>query len=263
MHLILASAFSLLTISASSFATSFFIRPFSEFTQSAPIVVRGILSNPRVESSITSDGSRTIYTYANLDVKESIKGNVPTGNVLIRKIGGTKDNVTLEIPGSPEFLDGEETVLFLSPQQEDRSYEVTGLELGKFGLKDEKGERILTGGLFAYSKNMENDADGHANRAADLSENQRSWTLSELKTLVQRQGSGPITNKNGAPNQTSHSVSPTSSPTLSPSVISNQLNPVTTKNSIAPDPEKPATSLLYWGIALIAAIGLIIYFRGR
>ena len=107
-----------------------------------------MISNIHVENGLTNEGGKTIYTFANLDVKEVLKGTLNFNRILIRKIGGSKDGMTLEIPSSPEFTEGEETVLFLGPEKEDHSFEVTGLELGKYGLQDQNGQVVLTGGIF-------------------------------------------------------------------------------------------------------------------
>lgn len=170
-------------------ATSFYIRPFSEFTQTTPNIVHGKLSNIHTENSITSDGARTIYTYAHLEVKEVLKGDLhQKQSITVRKIGGTKDGVTLEIPSSPEFKSDDDTVVFLSPEKEDQSYEVLGLELGKFGLEEKNGNSFLTGGIFNYSKSgPEGSESDHSVRAKELAENQHPWSLNQLRALIRTQ----------------------------------------------------------------------------
>ncbi len=178
-------------------ATSFYIRPFSEFTQTSPVIVHGKLTNVRTDNSIAADGRRTIYTYANLEVREVLKGDLhQKSTITIRKAGGTKDGMTLEIPSSPEFKENDDTVLFLSAEKEDNSYEVLGLELGKFGLEEKNGEMILTGGIFNYSKpTPHSDHDEHV-RAKDLAENQKPWSLTQLRTLIHKQSGTPLSTTN-------------------------------------------------------------------
>jgi hypothetical protein len=184
-------------------ATSFYIRPFSEFTQTSPNIVRGTMSNIHAANSITADGMKAIYTYASFDVKEVLKGDIDKHTITVRKVGGTVDGYTVDIPSSPEFKEGEDTVLFLSPQREDQSYEVSGLELGKFELEEKDGNTVLKGGIFNYSK-PDADGDGHSKYAKNLEENQKTWTLKSLRELIQSQ-------KTAAP-------FPTASKTLPPSV---------------------------------------------
>ena len=266
MHLILGFAMTVLLGQSSAKATSFFIRPFSQFTQTAPNVVRGTISNIHVENGITDEGAKTIFTYANLDVKEVLKGTITTAQISIRKIGGSKDGVTLEIPSSPDFIEGEDTVLFLSSQQNDKSYEVTGLELGKFGIKEVNGEQVLTGGLFSYSKTPSGGEDQHNLSAGDLSENRRPWSLGQVREMIQKQGSNPPA-ASPSPNLTRSE--PKTMPTQNgqqPIEIYNKNNdsPQNYKNFSTTEPEKTGTSVpYYWGVASILAIALFLYFRGR
>ena len=133
-------------------ATSFFIRPLPEFARDARYIVRGTLHS--VDSEYGSDpaGAKILYTYAKLEVREVLKGTLSEREILVRKVGGTKDGVTLSIESSPQFNENEDTVLFLGEQKDDRSYEIEGLELGKFGLEERNGELFLKGGILAYSK---------------------------------------------------------------------------------------------------------------
>ncbi|MBU6153878.1 MAG: hypothetical protein KGP28_06210 [Bdellovibrionales bacterium] len=164
-------------------ATSFFIRPFPEFIREAENIVRGRIHQPHSEFGISLGGERNVHTYAELEVLEVLKGAISKTSLQIRKLGGTKDGITLQIPGSPEFRDGEESVLFLGPENEDHSYEVTGLELGKFGLVEKNGDLELTGGLFSFSTGPESqEAIGPG-----VVENRRVWTLKQLKELVETQ----------------------------------------------------------------------------
>lgn len=181
MHSLLAL---LLTVQC-AFATSFYIRPFSEFTKTTPNIIRGKLNNIRVENGRLPDGGATIFTFASLDIKEVIKGNITGTQIQIRKLGGSKDGITLEIPSSVEFTEKEEGVYFLSDELEDHSYEVSSLELGKFTLVQKNGNEVLEGGIFAYSKPKPgHEHDVHAD---DISENLKPWSVEDLKELVKNQ----------------------------------------------------------------------------
>jgi hypothetical protein len=114
---------------------------------------------------------------------EVLKGTITKPSLPIRKLGGTKDGITLHIPGSPEFQDGEDSVFFLGSENEDHSYELKGLELGKFGLQEKNGELELTGGLLGYSTGPEaTEAMGPG-----VVENRRTWTLKQLKEVIETQ----------------------------------------------------------------------------
>ena len=157
---------------ASAFASSFNVKPLPELTEEARFIVHGTLHNIRTESGIESSGAKIIYTYATLDLTEKFKGSGLPQTILIRKIGGTQDGLTIDIPGSPEFKNGEECVLFLSEEKEDQSYEILGLEMGKYGLEEKNGQTILTGGIFNYSSH---------DRPTPY------WTLSKFKVMLAKQ----------------------------------------------------------------------------
>jgi len=239
-------------------ATSFNIPPFSDFTSSTPNIVRGTLSNVRAENALTDDGGRTVYTFANLAVKEVLKGNIHDSNITLRELGGSTNEMTIEIPSSPEFHENEDAVLFLGSEQEDHSYEVTGLELGKYQLKDVGGDKILTGGIFNYSRTQTGVTPDPR-----LKENQTPWSLNRLRNLIRSQeaqppkaavspASSPSTLASPAP-----SVAPETSaaPNLSPDSVSNSAS------------DTDSSSSMPWGSIVLAAIvvGVLLrlYFKSR
>ncbi len=248
-----------------AYATSFYIRPFSEFTKTTPVIARGVLHNIHAENAMTPEG-RTIYTFATLEVKEVLKGPIHEGNLLVRKTGGTKDGTTLDIPGSPEFVEGDDTVLYLSEQREDQAYEVSGLELGKFGLKEENHQEILTGGLFNYSTSentQTNDPNDHNEQASDISENQRPWSLTQVKELIRKQGDAPI---NPAPphspqNVTTHQETGTATTTQT-DTSTPQSDEASHKNPSQNSALENQNFLLYWVLGG-AALGLIFFYLRR
>jgi hypothetical protein len=256
MSTLLLAVFSFLTLPSQ--ATSFYIRPFSEFTQSAANIVHARLSNIHTENALTADGGKTIYTYANAEVIEVIKGAISAPNILIRKVGGTKDGVTLEIPSNVEFSENEEGVFFLSPQREDHAYEMNGMELGKFGLKDENGEKILTGGIFNYARGRPSD---EAKLAPNQNENLRPWSIKQLKELVKKQESEPppvtITQANGP---AANHVSSTSQSLPSDTVGA----PVSQANDIKPEIDSTSPFPIKWLIlAAVILLALAFFYRKK
>jgi hypothetical protein len=163
-------------------ATSFYIPPFSDFTSEANLIVRGTFSNINVQNAVSDNGTKIIYTYATLDVKELLKGNNAQSSLLIRKLGGSKDGYNLVIPGSPDFKEGEDEVLFLSAEKEDHSYEVLSLELGQYHVQDKNGQPTLAGGIFNYPQK------GEHNGANAQAENAHAWTLQDLRALIEKEG---------------------------------------------------------------------------
>jgi hypothetical protein len=217
MHSLLA----LLFLIPQAHATSFFIRPFSEFTKTTNVIVRGVTTGIHAENVANSNGEKMIYTFANLAIKDVIKGSITGSSIRIRRPGGTLDEMTLEIPSSVEFKEGEEGVFFLSDEQDDHSYEVTGMELGKFNIVNQGGTEILKGGIFAYSKPEKHDSHGgHTFQSGDISENLKPWSITQLKELVQSQGSAPSASATTSESKTNlipapSSVTPESEPNQS------------------------------------------------
>ncbi len=242
-------------LAGDSLATSFYIRPFEEFTRDSHNIVRGRLHQPHSEFGITSSGERNVHTYAEIEVLEVLKGRITGSSIQVRKLGGTKDGTTLHIPGSPEFQDGEVSVFFLGPENEDHSYEVTGLELGKFGLSDKSGETELTGGLFTFS----NGPEAREAIGPGVAENKRVWTLKQLKELIaiQKEASPPPANASPGPKdqrppvRAESSAKPDESPApgASPSLHDQVRNDSPAGSS---DPAKIAGILFLFGGALLA-----------
>jgi hypothetical protein len=250
LHFILVA---FISFTSSSQATSFYIRPFSEFTESAPNIVRGFIRDQRAENAITSDGGKTIYTFARVEVKEVLKGNIHKPEIQIRKVGGSKDGYTLEIPSSPEFKEGEESVFFLSEEKEDQSFEITGLELGKFGVEEKNGGVFLTGGIFNYSRSL---------KPSETQDHPGPWSINDLKALIQKQAASIDLHPRSSttPSQASAIASP-----IPPSRSADQSAPTVT--SALPEtnshPAENSTFLLMILGVLVLFAGVFIYRRSK
>jgi hypothetical protein len=133
-------------------ATSFHAESIESFASKAVHIVRGTVRSQRVEKITDPDGGFTVYTYALVEVKEPLKGGIRQSEIRVRKIGGESDGYRQVIPGSPEFKENEDTVLFLTGEQEDGSYEIESLEMGKFGVRTENGAEVMTGGMLQFTQ---------------------------------------------------------------------------------------------------------------
>ena len=84
-----------------------------------------------------------IYTYVTLEVERFLKGGGGEREMTIRMWGGQVGPYTSIVPGTPQFVDGEEVLLFCSGSRA-RVPMLLGLSLGKFSIaRDDAGERIL------------------------------------------------------------------------------------------------------------------------
>jgi hypothetical protein len=255
LHSLLAFVLSVCT----AHATSFYIRPFSEFTKSTNNIVRGKISNIRADHRVSENGEKTIFTFADLDVRDIIKGNITGTQIQIRRLGGTKDGITLEIPSSVEFIDKEESVFFLSDEQEDHSYEVTSMELGKFTLVEKNGEEFLQGGIFAYSQ----PRPGHEHDviANNTAENLKPWSINQLKELVKTQQQLPYTNPE---EQKSPEVS--ISTNVANTIAENSGTPSEQPASISEEKENSALyfdSTVWYSLATIILTLSVFFYRRR
>jgi len=98
-----------------------------ELTLSSQLVVHA-----RVGLSFSRWEGANIYTYTSLEVIEAIKG-APPGELAVKQLGGAVGEDALEVPGSPELVQGQEVVLFLV--QWKGAYWIHSIVLGKFSVE--------------------------------------------------------------------------------------------------------------------------------
>ena len=244
-------------------ATSFYIRPMSEFTKDAPNIVKGRIRAPHVEPGTQENGNATIFTYAQFEVEEVLKGGITEKSILIRKLGGTLGDRTLYIPGSPDFPENRDTVLFLTGIKKDQAYEVTGLELGEFGTEEKDGVLHLTGGLLGLSRNPE-EGEGVLSGPSALEENRQPWPLTRLRTLIRSQGGTP------PPSPTPRTgVSPAPSPWIAASTAASTPGTLTppaegpASTEAPPSKPSPASSAGYWALGVGILLAGLLFWRRR
>lgn len=173
-----------LTLIQAAFGTSFIERPFPESVKDAPIIVRGKAGTSYSDWARNDDQSRRIYTFTEIQVDEAIKGGF--GNqrsVIVRELGGEKDGLGMQVPGTAKFQRGEDVVVFLGRRNEDGSYNVRGMSMGKYNVaRDENGTEYLSGGSLALHSEHRVENGGQ-----DDTRTEPKWTLDRLKKLVQEQ----------------------------------------------------------------------------
>jgi hypothetical protein len=149
--------------------TTFIQRPLEDSVSEAPFIVRGKIGMSYADWSKT-EKVRRIYTFTELQGAEAIKGELKTSTLIFRELGGEKDGVGLEIPGTAKFRSGEEVVVFLDKAEKSEFYNIRGLMMGKLNLsRDADGNEVLEGPAVAYD---------------------RSWTMEKLKRVIAEQKSG-------------------------------------------------------------------------
>jgi hypothetical protein len=169
-----------------TWATSFFNRPFPITVQDAPVIVRGVVNSSYSDWGAGSDGVRRLYTFYNLEIEEVFKGSVNSSTLLMREMGGEKDGIGMQVAGASSFSAGEDTVVLLSPKNQDGTYDVRGLMMAKFSIvKDDSGEEYLSGPALASAMPGIHDEDDANTQGS------QKWTLKDLRKLVAAQATQP------------------------------------------------------------------------
>ena len=103
----------------------------------APVIVHGIVARVQPEWTLPGERIRTMVT---LEVKTSLKGDVPIGHrLLVERGGGSLDGIRQMAPGLSAYEEGEEVILFLEPLG--AHYVAIGIGIGKYEVRLENGER--------------------------------------------------------------------------------------------------------------------------
>ncbi len=112
----------------------------NDMVERAEMIVIGRVSSSRADWN----ARRTrIYTYVTLVVERFLKGGAGEREITVRHWGGDVGGFRSLVPGSPQFVVGEEVLLFCAGTRA-RVPSVLGLALGKFTItRDTAGARIL------------------------------------------------------------------------------------------------------------------------
>jgi hypothetical protein len=111
-----------------------------EMAQRADFILIGRAVGSRADWS--ADHTR-LYTYVTFEVERFLKGGAGEREVTIRLVGGEVAGIRVMVPGTPQFAQGEEVLLFCVGKRA-RVPTLLGLSLGKFTMRrDENGERVL------------------------------------------------------------------------------------------------------------------------
>jgi hypothetical protein len=84
--------------------------------------------------------SGNIHTYVHIDSAETIFGEFPPGELVLRERGGSLDGVREWMFGNPEYTLGEEVLVFVAASA-DGSLHTTGMSMGKYTVTTEESGR--------------------------------------------------------------------------------------------------------------------------
>lgn len=85
---------------------------FDALVHEADAIVRGHVVDVRSEWDL-SGGHRRIVTFVTVAVLETLAGDPAPNEIVLRFLGGTVGDVTMHIPGQPQFKPGDEDFLFV------------------------------------------------------------------------------------------------------------------------------------------------------
>lgn len=88
-------------------------------------------------------GVNAIYTYVRLDVDEVFKGRLAPGRVTIKQLGGVAGDVGLWVPEQPNFVPGQQVLLFLETRPRDGTLYTTALSQGRWDVEQSPDGRRL------------------------------------------------------------------------------------------------------------------------
>ena len=243
-NLVLLLGLGILGAVAPARATSFAQKSFPTAVQDAPVIVRGTIGMSYADYGKNSAEERRIYTYYELVPTEVLKGEVRPGPITIRQLGGTKEGVTMEVPGTARFSRGEEVVVFLGDAGEDGAHEMRGMMMGKFGIEKVDGKEYLSGPGAQPPAVVREGEVIHPGEGDSASKN--IYTLEALRELIRTKdaGTAPAPNPTqGMPALSVGSGETTATPAPAPSSIGSE--------PAAAKPSAEGAQRWVWGVVLI------------
>jgi len=253
-----------------SFATSFQAVPFEETVRDAPVIARGKVTMQYAEWAVVASGAKRIYTYIELQPVTFLKA--PTSwagkaRLMVREIGGQKDGMGMQVPGSAKFNIGEEVVVFASDlAHPDGALDLRGLMLSKLKVKtNEAGEETLAGPAISMGEDARPGQIVHADEHGEEGTHARTkkvWTVGALRQLIAEQG-GKAPTEAAAGSGSGAALEGQSVPaprgSLSPnSPVADPRGGVDSEQS-SQESEPSQGIYLKLGVALLAGLGLVAY----
>jgi len=118
-----------------------------ELTKRATVILTGTVVD--VHSDFAPDGS-TIYTYIQVRVAQSLKGEFQEDVITLRQIGGSVGEKSVVLPGAPIYELGEEILIFAGPFGQTGYYGILGIFYGKYdiGIDPITGRKAVSGASF-------------------------------------------------------------------------------------------------------------------
>lgn len=135
-------------VAAPAAATVVMALTLEEMTTMSTAVVHGVV---RRTETTWDDGKRGIWTWAEIEVKETLKG-ASSSTVLVKQPGGVVYPVHQTVSGAGKFEEGEEVLLFLSPAtDEPQAFVLLAMGAGKVRFESGVGPKVARRDLSGLS----------------------------------------------------------------------------------------------------------------
>jgi hypothetical protein len=108
----LAAAFIGALAGFTSTATTVVEPSFDELVNQSDYIIRGVVKSVVPEKRQLPNGSHTIFSKVEIEVRDVVAGTVPT-KVVLEVLGGTLEGRELSIEGAPKFTVGQEAIYFV------------------------------------------------------------------------------------------------------------------------------------------------------
>jgi len=255
---------------AAAFATTFYERSFPSSVQDATGIVRGKVGMSYSDWGVASDSSKRLYTFVELQLTETLKGEAKGSSIVLRELGGAKDGVAMEVSGVARFERGEDVVVMVGAPNADGSYDVRGMMMAKFNVeRGNDGKEYLSGpGLGGATAHGHVYKDAKREGQNDPQSPVKRWTIDDIRDLVRAQTqAGNVASKPVANYGTSQSrrQNPTPSPSTSGQPSWASRDSALPLQSIPAEGERGSRVNLLLGIGIVIGAGfyLLTRFRSR
>src|SRR5215470_7086021 len=116
-----------MVLTVPAFATTVKKMDLPELVSVSDSIVQGT-----VESVEARWEDKSIYTYTSIRVDEGMKG-APRRALVVRQPGGKIGSMNVNAPGTPQFRQGDQVIVFLHDRK-DGTFDVVGLGQGKYDI---------------------------------------------------------------------------------------------------------------------------------
>lgn len=135
-------------LASTAFATVVIAESLEDMTRQSTLVVR---ATAQQSMAAWDAGERKIWTWTELTVTETLKGQAPR-TLLVKQPGGEVGSIGQRVSGVAHFTPGEDCVLFLEPATDEKGvYVVRGLSAGKVSFERRLGRVVAVRDLSGLS----------------------------------------------------------------------------------------------------------------